>query len=168
LERIARDSEKDHWTVMEVLTAYVRENANTYREKSANPKWKEQVTIPTTDIRAILAVIGRRERTYNKGESQRLELWEAKLDKTDLTGANLSHADLSFAFLRAANLTHANLAGADLTEAELGHAILTGATLAGADLTTTSLTQQQVESAFGDGTTKLPQGIHMPESWKSG
>ena len=24
LERIARDSEKDHWTVMEVLTAYVR------------------------------------------------------------------------------------------------------------------------------------------------
>jgi hypothetical protein len=27
LERIARDSEKDHWTVMEVLSAYVRENA---------------------------------------------------------------------------------------------------------------------------------------------
>lgn len=27
LERIARDSLKDHWTIMEVLTAYVRENA---------------------------------------------------------------------------------------------------------------------------------------------
>lgn len=27
LERIARDSEKDHWPVMEVLTAYVRVNA---------------------------------------------------------------------------------------------------------------------------------------------
>ena len=27
LERIAKDSEKDHWPVMEVLTAYVRENS---------------------------------------------------------------------------------------------------------------------------------------------
>jgi hypothetical protein len=29
LERIARDSPRDHWTIMEVLTAYVRENAPT-------------------------------------------------------------------------------------------------------------------------------------------
>jgi hypothetical protein len=27
LERIARDSKKDHWTIMEVLTAYVRESS---------------------------------------------------------------------------------------------------------------------------------------------
>src|ERR671916_2810507 len=27
LERIARDSEKDHWPIMEVLTAYVRQHA---------------------------------------------------------------------------------------------------------------------------------------------
>lgn len=27
LERIARDSPRDHWTIMEVLTAYVRQNA---------------------------------------------------------------------------------------------------------------------------------------------
>ena len=27
LERIARDSERDHWPIMEVLTAFVRENA---------------------------------------------------------------------------------------------------------------------------------------------
>ncbi|HEY6248387.1 MAG TPA: hypothetical protein VI685_00410, partial [Candidatus Angelobacter sp.] len=27
LERIAKDSERDHWTVMEVLTAYIRDNA---------------------------------------------------------------------------------------------------------------------------------------------
>jgi len=29
LERIARDSARDHWTIMEVLTAYVRKNAST-------------------------------------------------------------------------------------------------------------------------------------------
>src|SRR5712691_8827678 len=27
LERIARDSPRDHWTIMEILTAYVRQNA---------------------------------------------------------------------------------------------------------------------------------------------
>ncbi len=27
LERIARDSKKDHWTIMEILTTYVRENS---------------------------------------------------------------------------------------------------------------------------------------------
>lgn len=27
LERIAQDSKKDHWPIMEILTAYVRENA---------------------------------------------------------------------------------------------------------------------------------------------
>ena len=27
LERIARDSPRDHWTIMEVLTAYVRQNS---------------------------------------------------------------------------------------------------------------------------------------------
>src|SRR5215510_11554046 len=34
LERIARDSHKDHWTVMEVLTAFVREQSRTEYEKS--------------------------------------------------------------------------------------------------------------------------------------
>ena len=29
LERIAKDSKKDHWTIMEILTAYVRENSPT-------------------------------------------------------------------------------------------------------------------------------------------
>ena len=27
LERLSRDSQEDHWTIMEVLTAYVRDNA---------------------------------------------------------------------------------------------------------------------------------------------
>ena len=62
LERIAKDSPKDHWTVMEVLTAYVR-------NKSPLPKgWLEtpvekRKSLPavTTDVQSALTVIGRRE-----------------------------------------------------------------------------------------------------------
>ena len=53
LERIAKDSEKDHGPVMEVLTAYVRENA----PRQNPPKVPDR---PATDIQAILTVIGRR------------------------------------------------------------------------------------------------------------
>jgi hypothetical protein len=54
LERIAHDSEKDHWPIMEVLTAYVRENAS--YESTREPRQ------PPADIQAILTVIGRSAR----------------------------------------------------------------------------------------------------------
>ena len=54
---------------------------------------------------------------------------------TDLTGANLTCADLT-----GADLTRANLAGADLTGADLTRANLAGADLTGADLTRANLT----------------------------
>ena len=52
LERIAKDSHRDHWQVMEVLTAYVQETTLNYAHK-----------LPPTrliDIQAILIVLGRR------------------------------------------------------------------------------------------------------------
>ena len=64
LERIARDSEKDHGPIMEVLTAYVREKAprknDDYEPQAADER-------PPTDIQAILTVIGRRETTGKAG-----------------------------------------------------------------------------------------------------
>lgn len=60
LERIARDSEEDYWPVIEILTAYVRENApRQQNDEGAKPH-------PRADIQAILTVIGRRERTHDK------------------------------------------------------------------------------------------------------
>jgi hypothetical protein len=79
LERIARDSESDHWAVMEVLTAFVREQ--TQGRLNTSQSWfalrwpKDQdVSKPPADIQAILTVIGRRTRIYGKGESQVLNL----------------------------------------------------------------------------------------------
>ena len=102
LERIARDSEKDHWPIMEVLTAYVRENApwppKEVKQAKGPPDLGEKPDSfvrrleakltskikPRPDIQAILTVINRRERTFMKGEAMRLDLRH-----TDLRGADL-------------------------------------------------------------------------------
>ncbi|EPG0994352.1 TPA_asm: hypothetical protein GIP73_13915 [Listeria monocytogenes] len=70
-------------------------------------------------------------------------------ERADLTGANLSYADLSCANLRGANLRGANLSyadlscanlrGANLSYADLSCANLRGANLSGADLSGANL-----------------------------
>ncbi len=42
LERIARDSKDDHWTIMEALTAFVREKARAPREQEEEPREAER------------------------------------------------------------------------------------------------------------------------------
>lgn len=72
-----------------------------------------------------------------------------------LNGANLAGASLT-----GANLAGANLTGANLTEATLHRATLYGATLAGADLRgAIDLTREQVESAWIDERTQLPEEL---------
>ncbi len=83
LERIARDSERDHSVIMEVLTAYVRENS---AERNLRPQPEKQPDAeslqseecvsepqsthpqskPNTDIQAILTVLGRRSNTTTR------------------------------------------------------------------------------------------------------
>ena len=114
LERIAKDSEKDHGPIMEVLTADVRKKAPR-REQDI----EEAPDPPPTDIQAILTVIGRRETTgKNRGN-----------DRLDLTGTQLAVANLRDANLRGANLRDANLDGADLDGADLDGATLTDANI---------------------------------------
>ena len=67
LERIARDSERDHWPIMEVLTAYVRQHAAWKKDPLAE-KQEGQFKPPAPDIQAILTVLGRRARTFKRGK----------------------------------------------------------------------------------------------------
>jgi Pentapeptide repeats (8 copies) len=156
LERIARDSERDHWPIMEILTTYVREHApwpskdipplaDDLSPTEKSPQGKDQ-PLPklAADIQAILTVIGRRTRTFGKGEDQRLnlssidlryaDLRRAQLQAADLLGSRLQKADLRRAQLQAADLLGAQLQGATLSGAQLQGADLTGADLEGADL----------------------------------
>jgi hypothetical protein len=153
LERIARDSKKDHWTIMEVLTAYVRENAPWPPEKPevaqkkrpwAKPRDKYLFQEPPeTDIQAVLTVLGRTAIPFApKGEKRRLDLRGTNLAGAELNGANLQgaflkDANLQGAYLRVANLQGAylwvaNLQGADLRQASLQGARLEKANLQGA------------------------------------
>ncbi len=118
LERIARDSKRDYWPVMEVLAAYVRENAPKKEEQSSKgdgpskernqAKENQPLVKPATDIQAILTVIGRRTLTFETGEDKRLDL-----SRTNLIGVDLREANLTGIDLRGADLREADLRGAD-------------------------------------------------------
>jgi len=86
LERIANDSERDHWPIMEVLCTYVREHAPATAGESPNER-----PAVSADIQAILTVLGRRNRSYEK-PNQVLNLGEANLSRANLSEANLSGA----------------------------------------------------------------------------
>ncbi|HEX4772228.1 MAG TPA: pentapeptide repeat-containing protein [Bryobacteraceae bacterium] len=140
LERIAKDSPDDHWPIMEILTAYVRQNAP-WREP-ANPqeatnKVDEEIPELEKDIQAVLTVIGRRKRESDKG----------RLD--------LSNVDLRRADVREAHLEEAKLWGAHLEKADLW----------GAHLEEAWLLQPQIDGAIGNHETKLPLGLTYPEHW---
>jgi len=155
LERISKDSPKDYWQVMEILTAYVRENSprnlkqnQTNKigevakdEPNKSPQPIEAEKLPT-DIQAILSVIGRRILNYKKGEEQPLDL-----GKTNLCVARLVEAHLEGAHLKEANLSGANLRGAFLQGANLEGAILERAFLMGADLRGANLEGANLEGA---------------------
>ncbi len=90
LERIARDSARDHPTVMEVLTAFIREHSlEPWPPSNPDSQGQERSTRP--DVQAALTVVGRRDK---KRDIQLIELTGA-----DLTGSDLSDANLSYVVL---------------------------------------------------------------------
>jgi hypothetical protein len=140
LERIARDSPRDHPTIMEVLAAFIREHSRE-RWPPAEPgaETPEQATRP--DVQAAVTVIGRRNPRHDR---QTVDLHNAVLIRASLTGAVLTGANLQKADLREAHLAGADLNGAHLdlavlTRADLGGTNLTGATFAHANLTEAQL-----------------------------
>src|SRR5262245_17099589 len=92
----------------------------------------------------------------------------------DLRGADLAGKDLKGADLAGACLRGALLIGADLRDVDLSYADLTGADLRGADLSGASLktslftSQQQLDSAKGNSTTRLPSRLSRPSHWATG
>ena len=140
LERVARDSARDHPTVMDVLAAFVREQSRE-RWPPVDDQSGADVPLHTTrpDVQAAMAVIGRRD---PKNDRQAVNLNSANLTGADLTGAKLTGAKVNGAYLTGANLT-----GADLTGAQLNGANLTGAQLNSADLTNARLIRANLTRA---------------------
>jgi hypothetical protein len=84
----------------------------------------------------------------------------------DLAGVDLRRADLQRANLDGALLIGADLRGADLRRADLRAADCRGTNLAAADLRDAIfLMQSQLDTARGDGATRLPPGRTRPAHW---
>ena len=150
------------------------------RRKAA--KYVAELSHPPVDVQGAVLVArlaatpgGSESGRSRPGNLAKARLVGAKLTGADLSGADLTGADLSDADLTGANLTGANLTEANLYEANLTRAFLVGATnltganlheanltrafLHGADLTEVlggSLTQQQLDGAFGSSNARLP------------
>ena len=153
LERIARDSARDHPTVMAVLATFVREHSHdpdAHTAPSRSPGRPEENTGGTSssppartrfrpDLQAALTVIGRRN---SDKDTDRIDLCGA-----DLTGANLVDADLNGVNLNGAFLNGAHLNGAHLSGAHLVRANLNGAHLSEVDLTCANLTRANLNGA---------------------
>jgi len=129
LERIAWDSQKDHWTVMEVLTAFVREQSREEYLKlqqsdrqpsyydAVDPELRELYQIANrfrADIQAALTVIGRRKWVEQEKPHQRIDLSNSFLKLAKLDGANLQRAILRDSNLEMVNLRRVRLDGANL------------------------------------------------------
>jgi hypothetical protein len=154
LERIANDSDKDYWPIMETLTAYVRERApwrDIPQEKKvdasatepASPEQESDIK-PATDIQAVLTVLGRRKYRYDQKE----EKGRLNLTNTDLRGLDLMSANIEGADLRRAHLERANLWGVHLEGTDLALAHLEGANLTGVHMEEAILTEAHLEKAI--------------------
>ena len=185
LERVARDSARDHPTVVEVLTAFIREHSREqWPPLDSGGREPERSTRP--DVQAAVTVIGRRDA---KRHIRRIDLTDANLTGATLIGATLigatvgtdlrnarlntaalsaadfRNADLSAAFLFYVDLTGANLAGATLTHANLTWATLTRAFLNDADLTGATLTHANLtDASLFDA--RWPEDVPAPEGWE--
>ena len=182
LERLAKTSpEIYHWTIMEVLTGYVRKNArrkseSKQKEDAGETHQDKAKPEPREDVQAVVTVLGRRRASYGTDEDQPLDLSgtdlrRAKLARSsfnradyrgvNLVGADLRMADLSPADLGAANLREADLRAAYLSFADLGAAylreadlrlaFLIGAYLSGADLSGAYLSEAYLSEAYLSG-----------------
>lgn len=179
LERIARDSPRDHWTIVEVLTAYVRQNAPwppTPQIRSKRPGSRsaqgraEQVSVskaprfvdgvpyfhltgpePPRRPRAdVQAILTVLGRRDASGESTKRRMLD--LRNTDLRGASLSALRFENADLMGAHLEHADLEAAHLMGISLQGAHLQQAYLSGAHLQQANLGDAQFQQALLWGT----------------
>jgi hypothetical protein len=175
LERIAKDSVRDHPTVVEVLSAFVREHSDPAPTDSSKPAASERLSAvlegeeptdgprphvedtdnkatplrPASDVQAAVTVLGRLpSRPYvSRGDLTGAILAGVELILADLSGIRLSRADLSDGKLMGLNLPGALLDQANLVGARLTEANLSRTRLLGANLSRARLPQADLSHA---------------------
>ena len=143
LERMAKKNADVHFQIMEILTAYIRENApvaeGTHERK------------PRQDIQLAFTVIGRRPPkriALERLQKFRLDLNNCDLTHSDGSGLNFAKADfIGTRFVRS-QLKNANMENANLWGANMQYADLRRANMQKADLGRASMQQADLRSAI--------------------
>jgi hypothetical protein len=181
LERISKESPDDYWTVMENLTAFVRERsrrneaertaldleqrvsrrAYSLWQKASQPDgraeefWAEAVNLEKRGeppAADIAAVMSVIKRRSDRSrERESANRWHLDLGGAVLKLASLFRAHLEGAYLWEAHLERAGLGWAHLEGAYLWEAHLEGADLTGADLTGVHLRRADLTGAHLEG-----------------
>lgn len=134
LERIAQDSDRDHVQIMEILCAYIRQNAplsgavdfqqnwiNAFSDpQSVNNlpnyysllQWRRSLPPLREDLQTALSVFGRRTNWQRKIEDQ---AFGGKGYIADLSGTCLQKADLSSLNFSRVNFARCDLSGTECT-----------------------------------------------------
>lgn len=152
LERISQDSSRDYWSIMEILSAFVRD------QRGLPPQGgiAESPIQLGRDVQAAITVLGRRDRNQDPGNGilylTSVDLRKMTFDRGDYTSIRFQHADLREAnFYRAtlqdARLWDAKLTKATLLDADLRNAYLVDADLQQADMRNCILTGADIQRA---------------------
>lgn len=170
LERIARDSPRDYGPVMEVLTAFARQEAPVAGNAALTPVTAAPRVQP--DVGAVLKVIGRRTPAQIEVELEEgagcldltgisavgANLIEANLrntcwDRSDLRAAQLQRADLTGTTFNSSNLgQQASLSGADASGSSFSNANFAASDLSRADFSEANLQAANLSFGILDGT----------------
>jgi hypothetical protein len=156
LEQIAIDSPKYHWTIVEIINAFIREK-----------RPLDSVGRVSVDIQAALSVLGRRKASQDP-VGKNIDLRKVNLEGIEIPTANLQGANLQGANLQGANLQGVNLRHVDFGEDPslydpflfknpLDNLGITKVDLRDADLSTCeNLTHNQLSNAITNENTQLP------------
>lgn len=135
LKRIAEESQKDYWTVIEVLIAFI-EDRSPMREQLGEDN------IISADIQAALNGVGLQQAP----EGRKIVVRSANLRGASLEGARLANADFKFVSLSQASLSNADLSEAKL-EGNISFAVFQGAILTKAKFAGTNLEETVFDEA---------------------
>ena len=141
LERIAKDSQRDHRQILEMLCGYIRLNSpvtNKIKELKIDTKRK-----PRKDIQTALTIIGRHDSWLKDDaplkteQDQRERGYMIDLSYCDLWGADIHNANLSYAMIQHANLNSASIHNTNMTSTNFYWTDMIGAFISESNLTTT-------------------------------
>lgn len=120
---------------------------------------------------AIFRFASMRGANLSRARIEVAELSGAKMEGANLSGARMEEASLRKAGMEGTSLLRARMQGVNLSAAETDErtdwtaAILQGAAVQFVDFRETTISEHQILTTFGDGSTRLPGHIPRPAHW---